>query len=881
MNSKMETKRLEAFNRLGRCSILVLTTWALGSCSDIPGMGSGSGSSDGSVSDYDFSVDDDSAYEVSGTWGRQFPKGRREFQLTNSSKSAIVEWNLDGAIAWLSFSSTSGKLFPGTTETVVVQINQPVARLLSIGRYPADVVFKDLRNPEGEIYLAFALTVNPEVGGSGLYASPEDGYDLNFDLSAGIVSSDLTLLLGNDAPNPINWLASTDQDWLQLNNGSAGILGSGTTSNLAVSIDGELLAARGEGLHSAFVTLQEDAPLSPPLPIEVRVTLDQGSSDGRVTAGLQALWDFEDASDPTRVPDVSGVSPALDLSIEDPANTIWVPGILSITQPTRVASSGAATQLASALMASGEITLESWVTPANVTQSGPARIMTMSSGSATRDFTLGQGMWGSAATDSYNARLRTTATDPNGMPMVDTGGGVARAQLQHVVYTRAADGTAKIWVDGNLELMDQTPGLFQNWDSGFQFALANEISASRPWLGVLHLSAIYDRALTDAEVQQNYSVGPGDADVALINVDPATNFGLNGQEGTDFSGITKTYTVKNPGTAPVSWGVYSDASWITLTGSQQGNLNPGQSSQLIVGVDPQVAATFTPGTYTGTLYFTNDTNSYGDTQRLVSVYISPPGGGSGDKPGPNNTGPYDESILETVPGMTITVDGTVIENASFTGMVTIQANNVTIRNFRVDGGGTAQYGIRPIQGFTGNLLEDGEVMNIYGPGIYGGGFTARRLNVHDTGTDGFKCRSNTLVESCWVHNLGLKAGAHADCNQTRKGSNITLRGNFLDLPANTGGGYKSNSASINQAELGDISNLVIDGNWLNGGNYTIYFRADAKYGFSNSDCHLTNNRFGRDFRYGVLNVGGNVTNLNVDGNVWDDTGEWMDINDNY
>ncbi|MDP6938105.1 MAG: LamG domain-containing protein [Planctomycetota bacterium] len=862
--------------------MLALAASTLLGCSDL--LDSGSDSSGSATGEYGFSVNDNSSYEVSGPWGGPFPQGQREFVLTNTSKYSVIDWALDGEVPWLIFSTSEGQLHPGDTAKVVVQINQSVAALLSVGRYPLDVVFRDLRNDQGEIYLAFALNVRPTPGGSGLVASPEDGFDLTFDLDAGIASSDLPLQLSNIASNPISWSATTSDDWLQLNQLAAGQLGPATTSTLPISIDGVALAALGEGNHSAWVTLQEEAPLANPLPVEVRVTLTQGSSEGRVSAGLLALWDFEDASNPSYVADVSGVSPALDLMVEDPGNTLWVPGVLSLNQPTRLSSDGAATKLTSTLMGTGELTLEAWITPANVTQNGPARIMTLSGGASTRDFTLGQGLWGSAATDSYNTRLRTTVTDLNGMPLIDTGGGVAKAKLQHVVYTRSADGTAKLWIDGQLELLTASPGMLQNWDTSFQFALGNEIGTSRPWLGGFHLAAIYDRALTDGEVQQNFGVGPGDADVGIIRVDPASNFVLSGQEGSDFEGITKTYTVTNPGTDTVAWAAFSSDSWTTLSGSTQGVLNPGQSSQVVVALDPLQAAAFTAGSYQAEVDFTNDTNGYGSTQRLVLVNISPPGGGggSGDKPGPNNTGPSDESLLVPSGGMNITVDGTLIENVDISGSVKINANNVTIRNFRIDGGGGSLYGIQLMPGTSGTLIEDGEIIEISSAGIYGGGFTARRLNIHESGHDAIKSRSNSLVESCWLHHVGLTPGAHADGNQTRVGSNITFRGNFFDMPIDIGGGYKSNSNSINQAELGDVTNLVMDGNWFNGGNYTVYFAAKGKYGdYKVTNCQLINNRFGRDYRFNTLRVVGEVTNLLVDGNVWDDTGDWMDINDDY
>ena len=82
-----------------------------------------------------------------------------------------------------------------------------------------------------------------------------------------------------------------------------------------------------------------------------------------------------------------------------------------------------------------------------------------------------------------------------------------------------------------------------------------------------------------------------------------------------------------------------------------------------------------------------------------------------EKPGPDNTGPYDESLLEVSSSVTIRDDGTLLENVDISGRIRIEANNVTIRNFRIDGGGT-HYGIQIASGYSGIHIEDGEIFNV-------------------------------------------------------------------------------------------------------------------------------------------------------------------------
>jgi hypothetical protein len=76
-----------------------------------------------------------------------------------------------------------------------------------------------------------------------------------------------------------------------------------------------------------------------------------------------------------------------------------------------------------------------------------------------------------------------------------------------VVYTRDASGVARIYLDGLEVTSGVVGGDLSNWDSTYQLLLTNELTGDRPWLGELHLVAIYDRALDILEVERNFQVG--------------------------------------------------------------------------------------------------------------------------------------------------------------------------------------------------------------------------------------------------------------------------------------------------------------------------------------------------------------------------------------
>ncbi|MBW3599962.1 MAG: DUF1592 domain-containing protein, partial [Planctomycetes bacterium] len=220
----------------------------------------------------------------------------------------------------------------------------------------------------------------------------------------------------------------------------------------------------------------------------------------RVTSGLQVLYTFQEGAGDT-VRDVSGAKDPLHLKIENPAVVGWDPDGLTVRGATLIASRGPARRLTEAVRRSKAVTLEAWVTPANATQAGPARIVTLSSNTAARNFTLGQ------EGDKYDVRFRTTATDGNGIPSLSGPSSSVQPRPTHMVYTRDASGKATLYIDGDERDSRDVRGDVSNWDANFRLALANEITGDRAWQGTLHLVAVYDRALSLPEVRRNQAAG--------------------------------------------------------------------------------------------------------------------------------------------------------------------------------------------------------------------------------------------------------------------------------------------------------------------------------------------------------------------------------------
>ena len=246
------------------------------------------------------------------------------------------------------------------------------------------------------------------------------------------------------------------------------------------------------------------------------------------------------------------------------------------------------------------------------------------------------------------------------------------------------------------------------------------------------------------------------------------------------------------------------------------------------------------------------------------------------RPDASNTGVPAGVQLRPSGGMTITQDGTVVNGLHVQGSITIEADNVTIRNSLIQTD-TDGYPIHVDGGATGALIEDVEIDNMGGTGIgvlfsTGSSGTIRRADIHSA-EDGVRIQGdNVSLEYSYIHDLQRQPGGHHDSVQIRSGDNITLLGNTL-LPFVRSTGDPMNAALQIGSLLGDdqVSDLRVIGNYMNGGNYTI----NGGGGGIVDSAVYSGNRFGRDFRYGVV---GNMGPASVwdDTNVWDDSGRPTD-----
>lgn len=238
------------------------------------------------------------------------------------------------------------------------------------------------------------------------------------------------------------------------------------------------------------------------------------SGGGRFEQDVIAKWEFKSGQGVVAF-DTSGVEPALDLTLS--GNVNWLGGWgLQMLGGKAQGSTTASKKIHDLVTATSEMSIEAWVVPANVTQEGPARIITYSGGANNRNFTLGQTLY------NYNAMLRTSNTSANGEPALSTADAdeILQASLQHVVTTYSPVDGRKVFVNGEpTEDVDQTEaGVLSDWNDTYAFALGSEVSGDFSWLGSLRFVAMHNRVLTNEQIKQNFDVGIGQLFYLLFDV---------------------------------------------------------------------------------------------------------------------------------------------------------------------------------------------------------------------------------------------------------------------------------------------------------------------------------------------------------------------------
>jgi len=367
-------------------------------------------------------------------------------------------------------------------------------------------------------------------------------------------------------------------------------------------------AAKMLAAITAYANTISVTPVDPSLVLSKALTLKQGtvsSGGNRYEANLVAKYEFKTGTGTTAY-DTSGVDPEADLQFT--GDVSWVGGWgININQGGKAqASTAASSKLTSMITSTGEYSIEVWAAPANVAQMN-AYMVSYSGSDTTRNATLGQHQM------QYEGYVRSDQTSPNGMPPIQTpaANNNAQAALQHIVLTYDPVNGQKIYVNGaDTGAVDpKKGGSLASWDNTFALVLGNETTGDRQWQGVIKFAAIHSRALTLAQIQQNFAAGVGEQYALLFDVSTLTGVSqayimLTGSQYDSYSYLftNPTFISLDPKAAPTGItlkgmrvginGAEATAgqSWATMSTTIGGSSYKAGTGQLLGGVGAVIGA---------------------------------------------------------------------------------------------------------------------------------------------------------------------------------------------------------------------------------------------------------------------------------------------------
>lgn len=299
------------------------------------------------------------------------------------------------------------------------------------------------------------------------------------------------------------------------------------------------------------------------------------------------------------------------------------------------------------------------------------------------------------------------------------------------------------------------------------------------------------------------------------------------------------------------------------------------------------SASFEPesATVTAPVAAVNDTTASNSQAVVFSPATTPPGGSAdacttypalpAQQPNTSNTGVPAGTTLSAYTGsLTISTAGTVIDSKVISGDLKITANNVTIKNSRITGGG---YYVVQSNASSGVKLLHNEIISSSGGNKYIGvlgkyeficgnyihGFE-NAISMYDGGA---------TIQANLIDKMDGAPTAHHDGIEIYGGSNYKIWGNTIKLTNASGNGWLTETGAINISDDSSVINDVeINGNWLGGGSYTVY--VDDQFGYSLSNIKLINNTWlGNPPKgyagYGPLLIRSTGTVTTNTGNKWE------------
>jgi hypothetical protein len=246
--------------------------------------------------------------------------------------------------------------------------------------------------------------------------------------------------------------------------------------------------------------------------INVASTLSYAETK-RVKDNLIAYYNF--SYDPGNyIHDLSGYGEPLNLKINQPSAVSWnVKKKLEIISNVEIVSTLPAKKITDAIKNTGELTFECWIKPNEPNYINTSRILSMGIDNSEIGFVLDQkyDISAEAKAIKYSVRLQTESTNEAGYPELTDDKDITYINLQHIAYTRNNKGEEILYVNGKKAMEGYRPSGLNSWSDNFYLRFGNEKGLNQAWQGILYSVALYNKALSQNQISQNFTVGPCDS----------------------------------------------------------------------------------------------------------------------------------------------------------------------------------------------------------------------------------------------------------------------------------------------------------------------------------------------------------------------------------
>jgi uncharacterized membrane protein len=173
------------------------------------------------------------------------------------------------------------------------------------------------------------------------------------------------------------------------------------------------------------------------------------------------------------------------------------------TQPLPIEMAGTtAVAVRRQILDTNELSVEIWYETTNLSQSGPVRLFTISTGTSQTDVNLHVGI----ENDDLSVRLRTSCELFTWVQVDDI---VRAGRAQHAVVTWSA-GVLSTWANGVL-VNETVPrwGDFERWDPDARIIVGDEAGGGRRFDGTVYSVTMWDAALGDTVIKARATATPG------------------------------------------------------------------------------------------------------------------------------------------------------------------------------------------------------------------------------------------------------------------------------------------------------------------------------------------------------------------------------------